>query len=1039
MKLQKKVLTGCSQNAYCWYWALTQFLLALVFHCKASAQDMNSGKVSGLVMDAAGHPIVGVHVIAKQMTLDLTFEAFTTNTGEYEILELPPGEFTVSAEFNNFAVTSRTCVVHAGETTVLDLALKITANKQSLTVTEAEPILQARTAEIDDIVEGRKLTQVPLNGRNFIQLALFSDGGVIPPGGTRGASLQQAGQLVNVEGQRSGHNIYLVDGTTVTDQFYNNLVVSPSIDAIQKCRLQKSMYSAEYGGKASALINVVTKSGSNDLHGVGFEFIRNGSMDAKNYFDDPQISVPPFRQNDFGGSLGGPVVIPGFYDGHGKTFFFLNYEGLRERKSDTNLFSVPTAAMRAGDFSGLLTIYDPLTTAPSGSRQLFTDNIIPQNRINSLASALLRDVTLPNLPGITSNLRAVEGETANLDNGTARVDHVFSNGDAIFSRFSIFKVSAFQPLGSSTLNEVLVPGFGRNLTTDSKNAVAEYRHAFTPWLLNTFRAGWLSVSGGQFSQNQGNDFASQSGLDGVSHDPRDTGYPQVSFAGQFSTIWDPTTFVSRSDRSFDMTDMLLIEKGKHIITTGAYFYYMDFNPVNPANARGSFSFSPQWTSSAAGATDGNAFADFLLGYPAQASSGIGRADEHAHTDWIHPFVQDNWRVSKNLTVDLGLRWEYNSQVKENENRLSLVDFNLDSQTAEFVIASDGNGTINQSGAPYLSLIPVPYESSALAGWSNSLLANSYKRFSPRVGLAWWVPVKFPVVVHSGFGIFNNQAAYNIQQSLAQTLPFFLAKSVSTSSTTLVPTLQTEDILALGSQTPGSISGSTMIHNFRPEYNEAWSLSIQHQLRPDLVYEVGYFGSRTVHADDPTMQNVPLPGPGPIASRRPVSALAQFSTIRWDGWSSYNALRLRLEKRNEHGLYLSANYSWSKSLDDASDAGGTNYETNVPQNVYDLSAEKSLSSYDHRHRGTISALYKLPQFHRHGLLDSITSNWSISSLFIAQSGAPFTVNIGSDRANVGSGPAQRPDVIADPKLSSGRTVQRWFNTDAFFITRSIHIR
>jgi hypothetical protein len=319
----------------------------------ATHGQINTAEVAGTVKDVRGAVLAGALVTALNNGSGLKVDRATDNAGRFLFPSLSPGEYTLTVEASGFKRSiHKGIVLEIGQIMKMDIVMEIGNITDEVNVVAGEPLLKTATAEISDVIENRRIVDLPLNGRQFLQLALLSEGVIKPPGGTRGAALQQAGDLVNVAGQRSGHNIYLLDGVKVTDEYFNNLVISPSIDAIQEFKIQKSMYSPEFGGKASALINVATKSGTNDYHGTLFEFVRNDIFDAKNFFDDPRKPIPPFRQNQFGGVLGGPISIPGVYDGKGKSFFFISYEGQRIRKSLTQTFSVPTAAVRAGDFSG---------------------------------------------------------------------------------------------------------------------------------------------------------------------------------------------------------------------------------------------------------------------------------------------------------------------------------------------------------------------------------------------------------------------------------------------------------------------------------------------------------------------------------------------------------------------------------------------------------------------------------------------------------------------------------------------------------------
>ena len=386
----------------------------------------------------------------------------------------------------------------------------------------------------------------------------------------------------------------------------------------------------------------MTRSGSNSLHGSALEFLRNDRFDGRNVFDDPTRPTPPLRQNQFGLNLGGPIA-------RDRTFFFASYEGQRIHRSLTQTFSVPTDQLRRGDFSGVAPLCDPLTKQPDGSCASFPDNKVPERRFDPVALALLQHVPRATSPGSVQNLSSNSVEDSRMDQFSVRIDDRASTSDNLFGRFSYFGVSDEQPFGTSQLNETLVPGFGRTVVTTSKNLALSYTHIFSATMLNELRVGWLSAGGGQLSPNQGVDFAAESGLAGVTKDPLDMGYPQVSFGGLFSTIGDPTSFVTRENRHYELYDNLVLERGNHHVKIGGYFYRLAFNPVNSQAARGAFTFTGQWT--------GNALADFLLGYPSSAQVGIGRADEHGRTTWFHAYGQDDWRVANTITVNYGLRYE----------------------------------------------------------------------------------------------------------------------------------------------------------------------------------------------------------------------------------------------------------------------------------------------------------------------------------------------------------------------------------------------
>jgi hypothetical protein len=689
------------------------------------------------------------------------------------------------------------------------------------------------------------------------------------------------------------------------------------------------------------------------------------------------------------------------------------------RRSQTNVFSVPTAAARSGNFADVGTICDPLTIPSAGVCAPFTNNQIPADRIDPIAAAFLQHVPLPTSGGQFQNLGATEESTRNMHQMSVRVDHRLTDADQLFGRFSTFDAEDLQPFGTSALQESLVPGFGRTLTTHTRNLVASHTHVFGNSMLNEVRGAWLSVTGGQIGLNAGNPFAAGVGLLGVTTDPRDAGFPQISTGGLYSTMGDPTVNTTRRTEHFEVYDNVTIDRGEHKLKFGVYYYRLRLRPEQADNARGAFTYTGQFT--------GNALADFLLGYPTSASSGIGRGDEDGRTNWLHLYAQDDWQARRNLTLNLGLRYEYNQHLYDADNRLSSIDL----QGRRFVIASDENDTIHPSANALLPLIPIPYVTSNQTGWGRGLLDPSAVRLAPRAGFALALDDS-RAVIRGGYGIFLNQWAYSVQTAFARNLPFFFVKQVDVPITQTLPTLTTRDILT--SNATGTIGGNIMDFTYNVEYSQTWSGGIQYELFPSTMVEASYMGTWTLGADNATVRNVPEPGPGAIQPRRPIPQLSRINAIRFDGKSIYHGITLKAERRLASNIAYNVSYTWSESKDDASSPGPTEAETNFPQNVrniFDETGEWALSSFNHTHQFIASGMVQLPFFDgTGGVAEGLLSGWRANAIFVAQSGAPFTVNLGVDRANIGAGPAQRPDQLRDPNLPGGeRTPERWFDTSA----------
>lgn len=947
---------------------------------------MNTGEIDGTVRDPAGAVVVGAAVEALETGTQLKYSAKTNSAGEYLLAELPVGHYTLAVSMPGFKqIVQNNIELHAGERLREPFTLQLGEQTETLTVSVETGLLQTESAAIQDTVEQRQVIELPLKGRNFIDLVSLAPGVTVPPAGTRGSALQQTGNVYGVLGQRSGHNLYLVDGVAVTDEAYNNMVLSPSVDDVQEVNINQTSYDAEFGGKSGGVINVITKGGTNAFHGSLFEFVRNDIFDAKNFFVPSTGAKPPFKQNQFGGSFGGPIQ-------HDKTFFFLDYEGERIRMSQTQLFTVPTNTERAA-------ATDPV------------------------AIALLAKIPPPTSPAASNNLNLTALSTTDVNQYNARIDHTFRASDSASVRMSVFDANGFLPFGSQALNEALFPAFGYNLRTHTDNLAASWTHVFSTSWMNEVRFGWMWVGGGESSPNAGTDFAGQTGLEGVTANPLDMGYPNVTITG-FSSIGEPTQYVTRRDTDYELYDNAIWHHGGHTVKFGAYWFHLNFDPVDAQNARGTFQFS-----------GANALTNFLTGNPTQASAGVlGRGNIDGRTNWLHLYIEDSWQIAPSLKFDIGIRYEYNQNVTDRNNGIAIVNYLAPG--GEYVIASNNQGQISPAAAALLPRIPIPYVTSAQAGWNNSLLQSRPLRFAPRVGLAWSLP-DHKTVIRSGFGIYTNQAAYNIIETASLNLPFYFAETVTNKPTQCNNALcTTENILA--AQPNGSISANNLNHDYKIEYNNVWNLSIERSLSSTSSIQAQYIGSYTVHADNETYQNLfPTNGLNPASPLhvRPIPSMSGFPSVTWDGWAKYHALALTFTQRLWRGLVVSSNYTFSKSLDDASNPGADNAEPNFPQDPSNLAAEKGLSDFDHRHRFVTNFLYQLPFLkNSEGWVHTAFADWEAGGIWTLQSGSPFTVNLSNDQANNGeplSAPSQRPNLVCNPNAGP-KTTAEWFNTACFTV-------
>jgi hypothetical protein len=1001
------------------------FFFLTLFTCRAiSVQgQMNTGEIAGILTDPTGAHISEASVIATEVATQQEHKITVNAVGLYVFAQLPLGEYDLRVDARGFKpMIQQGTVLHGGDRVRLDFSLTLGPDNRSIVVQAGPGLMQVGSAAVKDVIENQTLVGLPLRDRQLLELTLLSPGVVTPPGGTRGDSLQQTGKLINVLGNRTGHNLFLVDGVSVTDEYFNNVATSPSPDATQEFTISLTDYGADFGGKSGGLISIITKSGTNRFHGSIYEFVRNSAFDAENYFT-PEGIATPLHGNQFGAAVGGPIVKK-------NTFFFANYDGQRLEQAQSQLFSVPTADQRAGNLSSLGNVHDPVTKTPIPGNNLNND---PNFNLNSpstaAALAILDPLPLPSVAGNSNNLRSVQQQTINMNQFDARVDRQISAADLAFIRASYFSPDEIDPFGSSALNEALLPGFGRILRSPAVSLSASEIRTFSSTVVNEFRLGLLIVSDGQRDPNVGNPFTKTYGLQGTTITPADSGYPQFNLSGLFSTIGTATGFNTRLDRNFEVFDNVSYQHGTHGFKFGGYFFHLAFHPSYPNNARGTYTFN--------GSYSGNALGDFLFGYPSQGQVGIGEGTENAHTNWAHVYALDNWQITPSLKANLGIRYEYNANLVANANQTSTID--LSTGVARLVVAGDptaltGNAATLASFAAS-QVPPLAILSNSETNWNQSLLTTRPVRLSPRIGLVWQIPRLKEMVVRVGFGVFTNQAAYSVLQNLAENIPFFLNKTVN--NTTGSPTFTTAAILT---QNPnGAVGANGVNHDFKIEYNEVWNLSVQKAISSNGTLSVKYVGSRTVHADSSTAVNLPTPAVGAVQARRPFPNLNSYSTIRWDGWAAFNGLTVEVNTREYHGLAIDASYTLSQSIDDASDAGTTNAEFNLPQNIYanNLAVEKANSSFDHRSRIVGNLIYELPSAKgTSGWVHFVADGWELGGILTSQSGAPFTINLGpsNDAANIGlvnGNNIERPNIAGNPNAGP-KTTQQWFDTSVFSV-------
>lgn len=974
-----------------------------------------SGRVVGTIRDSSGAVLPNALVVLSQTSTGFERTARTSATGDYVFTFIPAGTYTVKADAEGFKATSQDVTLDVMAAVRADFDLTLATAQTTVEIKATAPQLHTETSEVGEVVNQRGIQDLPLNGRQFSDLIRLNSGVTISAGGTSDVPLLQTGLNLNVNGMRPTHNQFSIDGVTATDYYFSHLSALLSVDAINEFKVLAGQYSAEFGGKGGGQVNVVTKAGTNAFHGTVFEFLRNNVLDEPNHFAAPGQPAPPYKQNNFGSSLGGPVL-------RNRLFFFANYEGSRIRQTLSQLATVPTEAMRAGNFQGLNPIYNP-TIVTGQTRQQFPNNQILPSQFDNAAKIMLALLPTPTLPGIANNYRSVGLRSRNDDQGTIRADYQAGQKDSAFGRLSVNNIESLEPFGARGNNAL--PGFPSSVTTVSRNAALNYTHLFTSKLVGNALIGFNRVSGGIATLNQSKDIGNQANIAVLNTIPASLrGVPAVS-TSFISAFGDDTSTLLRTDNTYQFSGQFFYNTGAHSISFGFEAMRHQFNPYTPIFARGSYSFSGTYTASTVGGSNGNGFADFLLGYPFSATLLVGNALENARATWYGTYVQDNLRVSSRLTLNLGLRYDLMLPFYDTGNRLSTIDL----KNSRVVVASSGDklapeANIAQFGAGF----PLPFVTSSQAGFPRSLLQTDKTNFAPRLGFAYRALDR--VVLRGGYAIVYSVPPLNLQARMDRNPPF---SGLISANNTPTPSFTTESIFA-GSQSAPSFG--FLIPDFRNSRVQQYSVGVEGQVLGSFVVGASYVGTKTDFLD--------WMGPGnpahactlpcaALESRRVYPGLGNFTITNNEAYANYNALQLRAEQRYSNGLYYLLTFTWAKSLDNSSSSSGDN--NSVTNDPFNLAGDYGPSSFDHRLAFTASYGYELPFGRKRRFLnnnrplDWIVGGWQLGGIITARTGEHLTVGISTCPANTGSG--CRTDLVGDPNSGDGiHTEKKWFNTSVF---------
>ncbi len=988
--------------------------------------QVQAGRIVGTVYDPAKSVVPRATVTVKEAATNLVHQVTAGASGDFVVTPLDPGVYSVSASAPGFQTVVKTGIeLQVAESIRVDLDLTLGATSSQVTVHAETPLLNTESGTLGQVINNNQIVDLPLNGRGFYELARLTPGAALLPG--TGNVLRIRPEFINgttISGIRGRMITYLLDGFDVTEQHQGGSYIQTSIDGLQEFKVQQNGYSAEYS-RAGALLNATTKTGTNKYHGNLFEFLRNDKLDARNFFA-PKREV--LKRNQFGGTVGGPLTIPKVYDGRDRMFFFFSYDGTRERQGLVFNNIVPTAAMKRGDFSapGLPVIYDPLTTRPNPSgpgtiRTAFAGNVIRQERLSTQALFFTKFIPDPN----TASGTAVFTPTRllDLDQFTIRVDRNLTQNHRAFFRWSFNDNRQKDPNAFPALG--IAP-----LSTRGQNIAGSLTSNLGPVRINEFRVSYLPSNINLEAFLQGTDVNGQAGVRGFEDTKRPGvggAFPDFAWSG-FASM-NGSAFDQRpktQDRQeYEFSDSLTWIQGRHILKFGALIRHYQWLGTD------SKQFVGQWSSTgintenpASPSGTGNSFADWLLGLPASGTRAFpGDVFGGLGTYW-HFFAQDDIKATNNLTLNIGLRYEYTPWLKGYRGQLGTFD----PTSARPIILGSETDQIDL-GAQFAAPAAFPLfkdliQTSHQAGLPINITSNDLRQWASRFGFAWR-PFGEKTVVRGGYGIFyepeNTDGRVNLNM-----VPFKLDETARNQRFSLPQRNFADFFLGqpIGSLTTNPSLNPTPTH-MHMGYDQHWNLGIQQQLGGNVLFEVEYVGNKGTFLNSGNAINDPPAGSGDIQKRRPFPRFGSISFNSQDMTSTYHALQLSAQKRYSSGLWFLTSYTYSKTLSRQSAvvAGG------------DGTFERSVADFDIPHNFAFSFGYQLP-FGKgkpylntaSGLTQGILGGWQIQGILDLHNGQPFTPTIARDVANIGVG-GQRPNRIGSGSLGHP-TVNRWFDTDAF---------
>jgi hypothetical protein len=978
---------------------MTRLPLALLALCAAAHAQVSTAALSGIVSDPSSAAVAGASVTASQKDTGFSRAVLSDSRGRYEIAGLPPGAYAITVQKEGFRDFEASGVsLEVNQLARRDFQLTLGEARQRITVEGAVSPVNSDDPSHGYRMDNARINALPLESRNVVALVTLGPGAIPRQLGgfvhdvTNDVQEGSRGSVAlnpPINGARSTMNTFLVDGAYDTDRNTFAIAVYPPTESVAEFHIQTSLASAEFPQSGGGAISVVTKSGTRQFHGSLFEYFNNEATDARNFFDDTSLPRPIFRQNEFGASLGGRV--PKLKN----TYFYGIYEGLRQKAGNSSLALVPDSPTRSGNFQGQNDIYDPLTTVP---RTQFPGNIIPQNRLDPIALQFLAKYEpLPNSNSANGNYFDSTPNTTRTDSESARIDHQFANQSLLTGRYTIngetnVVAGSFPllPLSEQVRAQQAALGF----TKSRASWIDEARFSFT-------RLRLYDVPESAFHDNLAKDL----GLANPPTNPFFFGLPYFN-ATDYSMVTDsPTLPQTQRDNLWSASNGFSLTHGRHTMKFGADFIHFQLNYLQSNLARGEYLYTGAFSSAdGSGVGTGDPFADFLLGAPQITQQTVGSGQAYMRQNDFAAYAQDNFRLTPNLTLDFGLRWEYVSPYTEARDNL----LNLNYSTLP-----------NQ---PALQRV-------------NSAVNPDYRNFSPRIGLAYRLPKLLPgglSVFRAGYGIYFSQ------EIAVETYDLILngeSNQANQTNGNVPPVLTTQNGFA-HTESTGFPSYFGVDPNARTPYVQQWNAGIQHELPRRVLLDVSYIASKGTHLGRFRQFNTPAhvetgenlaPRPGDLQSLRTWPDLGEIIQRQHIANSSYQSLQIKVEKTLSAQLSLLASFVWSKSLDDADSPIVGLYDSVGAQDERNLHLERALSFANPGRRISAGYVYKLPQSHIAALRD-----WSLSGTVTLQDGTPVNpFYFGLDFAN--SGTPNRPNLVPGQSVTlprSQRSATEFFNTDAF---------